>query len=415
MPHTHTHIHTAKTSGQEQHRPPPISLLLPPAILAHDGMLQLFGLLALLATLRVSDAGRASDTAARGTPVEPCEQHGIPSAWTKPHGRPHISGALAGTADTQRALWAHQHPADCSRAQFFVATTWWGGIGGKLNQAASALGRAIAQGRVFLFDFDVEYNEFARGPPGSFCPNEGTLDTCFFVGLSNCTLVDVYGSEFVALAGSRQLSDGELEMKRSEVSQAAGGRILFEKVMDTRQWHDAAPPSIQPLMERALGKDAPRLALAWWRAQVRESTLTRMHWACTDTVAPCSCGNTTCSMRMLRMLEQALLVVQYITPRGCRRAITQALLPRLSMPPANSLPGGGGGGCAPGPQGLCGSPPGALPHLRRGRRGGMGGCGGGSMRMSGHANTGKGKALPAPPPNQGNPAPGTGVLCTMHG
>lgn len=147
------------------------------------GMLQLAGLLVLLGLLRVSGAGM---------PVEPCTPHSIPSAWYKPHAR-HVSGALAGTAETQRAIWAHQHPADCSKAQLYVATTWMGGIGGKLKVMSSVLADAITRGRVMLLDYDTHYNEFARGHPGTFCPFEGTMDTCYFVGLLCATPATLWG------------------------------------------------------------------------------------------------------------------------------------------------------------------------------------------------------------------------------
>jgi hypothetical protein len=58
------------------------------------------------------------------------------------------------THEAQLAIWTNQHPTSCENAKYRIYTGHSGGIGSTMHVAASALARAMNEGRVFIFSAD---------------------------------------------------------------------------------------------------------------------------------------------------------------------------------------------------------------------------------------------------------------------
>jgi hypothetical protein len=92
------------------------------------------------------------------------------------------------TSEVQTRLWAWQHPADCTRARFFIARAGsphtGQGIGSIFHTSAHLLWRAIADGRVLVWDPE-SWSAFADP---AYCAGTQSHAECYFVAPSNCTI-----------------------------------------------------------------------------------------------------------------------------------------------------------------------------------------------------------------------------------
>ena len=144
----------------------------------------------------------------------------LTNAWTTKMSEIRFApGSLPGTVEAQQIIWNHQHPPRdyCKNASFFIVSSFWGGIGGKIAYTADALIHAMNKNRILLLDYSTSNNEFCRSASaGAFCPFEGTFE-CYFENLSSCSLEDVYGADFVQIASEQLLDAGVLERKRAEI------------------------------------------------------------------------------------------------------------------------------------------------------------------------------------------------------
>ncbi|KAF6258519.1 hypothetical protein COO60DRAFT_1270691 [Scenedesmus sp. NREL 46B-D3] len=112
------------------------------------------------------------------TVTDPCPPQLVPGSWTNPGEVTGVSGVLPYTAQVQQAIWQHQHPSNCSTSKFLVLS----GIGSVFHINTVALAAALDYGRILL-----KHDDWLA--KSDFCgPAKTTLDSCYFVPLSSCTL-----------------------------------------------------------------------------------------------------------------------------------------------------------------------------------------------------------------------------------
>lgn len=108
---------------------------------------------------------------------------------------------LYGFRETMEMIWAHQHPADCSKAKFMISNGWPAGIGAVTHVEGVALAIAIELGRVLLPHPDGPVRRGDRDM-GSYVDNGWQVDTpycmnqnmktldCYYEPWSSCTIDD---------------------------------------------------------------------------------------------------------------------------------------------------------------------------------------------------------------------------------
>lgn len=149
------------------------------------------------------------------------------------------------TAMAQELLWKHQHPEDCSKAQFAVSSGHMkgNGIGSILHVSGFHLAAALEVGRVFMWSATA----------GEEWTDEHTCGSqrnweCHFRAPSSCTLADIRG------AGSGRPEEGNWQ--GVELHHTAMG---FES------------PRVPTVLDRALLKAFPGMKgyerKYWWRGQ----------------------------------------------------------------------------------------------------------------------------------------------------
>lgn len=95
--------------------------------------------------------------------LEPCSAAQAPRAWLSSRPTAHGSLQLPGTAVVQALIYAHQHPADCSKARFLVYEhPGHLGLGALLDYLSDALAWAWAEERVLLLDYPSSWTRCVR-------------------------------------------------------------------------------------------------------------------------------------------------------------------------------------------------------------------------------------------------------------
>lgn len=128
-----------------------------------------------------------------------CHEDGFPpGSWTDAAARHGQAGAWHGTLAAQRALWFHQNPPDCKSSKFFIITAIPdSGIGSSLHTISALMGYGMNLDRIVLLGPNSVWWAHDRDARNKFCAGDGsgggfrnTLDSCYFLPLSNCTLAD---------------------------------------------------------------------------------------------------------------------------------------------------------------------------------------------------------------------------------
>ena len=100
------------------------------------------------------------------------------------------------TAKVQRALWAHQNPADCSAARYLVLDSAWdggpgAGLGSSLHMHMYFLALALTSDRILVASDDLTWTYAAPGlcgdAPPDASPSARYLD-CYFLPTTRCRL-----------------------------------------------------------------------------------------------------------------------------------------------------------------------------------------------------------------------------------
>lgn len=97
--------------------------------------------------------------------------------------RPAVKMILAGL----QAIFAHQHPPNCSEVKFLIHTSHGSGIGSQIHMYGAALAMAMALDRVYV---EVYNDAVLYTTGGGFCKEGQRMDECFFQSFSGCTLAD---------------------------------------------------------------------------------------------------------------------------------------------------------------------------------------------------------------------------------
>uniref|UniRef100_A0A0G4FHN1 Transmembrane protein n=1 Tax=Chromera velia CCMP2878 TaxID=1169474 RepID=A0A0G4FHN1_9ALVE len=63
------------------------------------------------------------------------------------------------TQEFQEFIYRHQHPQDCSKAQFLISNQPSPGMGSELHQLGAALGNSLRTGKIFVFSSEAEQPE----------------------------------------------------------------------------------------------------------------------------------------------------------------------------------------------------------------------------------------------------------------
>ncbi|CAK0811379.1 unnamed protein product [Prorocentrum cordatum] len=151
---------------------------------------------------------------------------------------------LWGTAHAQKAIWDHQHPADCSRAIFMQWTHHRAGIGATLHVMSRALAYAMRLGRVFVF---AKKDRYLMWRDRNFCPDAPAWE-CWFLPVAGC-----------AARPEATLNVSYEDLK------AAG-----EELARSHPHEDAHSLEVPPQFRGALSNCSPVRRDAWfhwWRAQ----------------------------------------------------------------------------------------------------------------------------------------------------
>jgi len=154
---------------------------------------------------------------------------------------------LYGTAYTQRRIWEHQHPRDCSGAKFLAMYNWPIGMGALLHFLGRALGLALHLGRILVVAdeaYGPESMALWPGPGGmpwherGLCEGDKSWE-CWFQPLTHCAV----GPDLMALWPS-DLS-------------------LFRR--DNFTWHYV--PTMFQHMVRRCSRVKRSMEFYWWHAQ----------------------------------------------------------------------------------------------------------------------------------------------------
>lgn len=102
------------------------------------------------------------------------------------------------TLDALRAVWRHQHPADCSSARFLVFQGFHSGIGSYIHVVTMLLRAALDSGRVLI---EEPGQQFLTQTP--YCGANLTMGTCYLLPWTNCSLPDKVLAEATVLSGEQ--------------------------------------------------------------------------------------------------------------------------------------------------------------------------------------------------------------------
>lgn len=170
--------------------------------------------------------------------------------------QPGEAAVLPGTALAQQALWATQHPADCSAAKFVVYHAVASGIGSVVHVETGAMAAAMETGRVFL---EAPGNFLTKS---AYCGGSTTLDSCYFEPLSNCTLA-MAGITPQEVAAAPKLTSAQL--REFAASNQSSPRVVVMSVAEASSVRDFCPNMFMGPLDAAMVPRARRFW--WWRAQ----------------------------------------------------------------------------------------------------------------------------------------------------
>lgn len=143
------------------------------------------------------------------------------------------------THAVQQAIYAHQHPADCSTAKFVVSKghVLPAGIGSHLHVAGMHLAYALQHGRIFFFG-----DETGAGWTDNVTCTVRTWE-CFFRAPTHCprSLLTAPGADVV--------------------------EMQYERVADGSMDHRDAPPVFGHYFDRHFPGASKHLRKFWWRGQ----------------------------------------------------------------------------------------------------------------------------------------------------
>ncbi|WIA30221.1 hypothetical protein OEZ86_000312 [Tetradesmus obliquus] len=105
------------------------------------------------------------------------------------------------TAEVQRAIHAHQNPADCSKARFLIHSTIPSGVASIMNVETVSLVAALNSGRIMHEEYDHLLTQ------NGYCRGNATLDSCYFEPLTRCRLTREEAAAAPTLKTVEQLMD----------------------------------------------------------------------------------------------------------------------------------------------------------------------------------------------------------------
>lgn len=194
-----------------------------------------------------------------------CDEKDLPpGAWSDAATRHGLHGAWFGTVAAQKAIWAHQNPADCAAAKFVIVKDIpVSGIGSTLHVLSAIFGHAMSVGRVVLLAPNgiwwVDLTDAARD--GGYCRGaNNTLDTCYFHPLSKCTLVDAGVTTHGQLASLPRMASCNPATDADKKVVRAG----FDYTWPTSCNRDGPFPFHDLLAKSHIKRDR---WYYWWRAQ----------------------------------------------------------------------------------------------------------------------------------------------------
>jgi hypothetical protein len=187
------------------------------------------------------------------------------------------------------AIWNHQHPADCSKAQFLIPTEHGGGFGSELHVLINTLGIAMDMNRVLLLN-PLLHSQSMWEVESPFCQSTTIGFDCFYEPWSSCTIFDALGENALEIlkdtrdthyVNSRLSSSGKHLPPVYSLNASDSHRFytdgflqelnhfgLNEKSMMLHQLHFLGgmyiPRSLRPLV--SCSPMIPKFHYYWWRA-----------------------------------------------------------------------------------------------------------------------------------------------------
>ena len=194
--------------------------------------------------------------------------------------------SLYGLGVGLKAIWDHQHPANCSNSTFLIGSRWvFSGFGSEVHCEGAAMGLAMSIGRIYL-QHPYPYHRWQTDLDFCRAQNKKNLE-CYFEPWSSCTIFDALGPQ--ALEILRFHNDngqipcltrmspgiGCLKARRTMIGEALKGNFSMflraaghEKTVLLRNigalWHGFVPPQFINIVKCSPFKKT--FYYYWWRA-----------------------------------------------------------------------------------------------------------------------------------------------------
>lgn len=168
-----------------------------------------------------------------------------------------IRSTLPFTVEAQETISQSQNPHDCKSASFLLYTAVPSGFGSVLHVETAALAGAIMSRRILA---ETPNHWMARN---RHCGNATTLDSCYFLPLSNCTLL-VAGISQAEINAAPEMHGSPEDIKRLLSQDPSLPRVV------KGSFHLAAAlrPLVAGFESRLMAIGIPPSAQEWWwRAQ----------------------------------------------------------------------------------------------------------------------------------------------------
>lgn len=173
---------------------------------------------------------------------------------------------LPHSAQVQQAIWEHQNPQDCASARYLLYSNpalgeGSHGVGSLLHLETTALLLALNTGRVLV---EVPGTYLTDHP---YCSNRSatTLDSCYFVPLSGCTVTpeQVKGATFL---DAKQPADVAALLADSASNATLPQFVRTNRLLAMKNPLVHSVPAAFKSLVNASGIPAKN-AYYWWRAQ----------------------------------------------------------------------------------------------------------------------------------------------------
>lgn len=100
---------------------------------------------------------------------------------------------MVGFQQSLEAVWANQHPVDCSKAKFYIAGPWEEGFGSEIHVIGVGLGIALSMNRVFIWNKKQPVNKWQVNTEHCRNQNNTVNLECYYEPMTHCTPDDILG------------------------------------------------------------------------------------------------------------------------------------------------------------------------------------------------------------------------------